>query len=1043
MTNTEIIELIKTFIKSKTEQAGSNISLSYLDSLKQDSIQFLKQFIPGIAEKDSQTIELLYQTARNEFLSIYPVDINPSSTLRKKDLKIWLTDERKHNMPGDYINRYLTYLRKNGRPERVIEEISKSSEKILSNLGDPKSGSEFYIKGLVVGSVQSGKTGNFNAVVNRAIDAGYSLIIVLSGIMEDLRSQTQLRIETDVIGEGTINTQLDTKGDKGVGKVRKFGELGDQNVRQVFSITSYKSDFVRTVQEADFSLNNKNILICKKNTGVLKNLLIWLNDYLIENKDKHNIPFLIIDDEADNASLNNLGHLGREFASTINGHIRALLNLFSKKSYLGYTATPFANVLQDRNESAEGNWEITYKSNGNTISKEFGQVDNIFPDDFIELLNPPSNYIGAKQIFETVLDNEVKKIPLIIPIQDCFVSFPLKVIDNPDGSVRPATEEEIEDRIGIRSSKKNDPFPYDELPDDNKFLNKLPYSLKEAIECFILTIGLRLSRKPEMVNSALYNPHHTMLVHISRFITWQTKTKTLISKYIISLESKILNDLPSSIDSIYGELERVWNKNYASIVSDIRTYLPDDYQDEFLISKTFNEIKPFLIEAIKGIETKAINSETKDKLIYSEDSARNGKKYIAVGGNRLSRGFTLEGLTINYFIRNTNFSDTLLQMGRWFGYRPGYLDCCKLFTTSDAIEKFDLTTRTIEELEMEFIKMERKNKTPKEFILRVRNHPGALKITRPSILKNAEEVNWSYQDKLEQTTSFHLEPAKIKNSWDDLRGLFSKYQSQITDNNKGFYIIQTDYNGLIEFLSISNTFHDYEQELENIKRFMALCIAKDKLKNWTIAIKKAGDARTLTPDKTNLIGDITMSIRSGPDKSHLNYRGNFITRRVFTASGKSANIVTSGSDFSILLSETEIREAQIEFRKERKEFFMEKDKSLSDEDANKKASKLTLPERIYRERMSDENGLMVIYLFDLTHVFRQHGDTEDIEMKEMIKNGGFNLDIPLFGYAIGFPPISPDPGGVYLKGKYDIMEDEGDSDELDQELIKELSDTED
>ena len=1041
MTNPEIIELIKTFIKSRTEQVGNNISLSYLDNLKQDSIQFLKQFIPSVSEKDSQTIEMLFQTARNEFLSINPVDINPSATLKKKDLKIWLTDERKQNLPNDYLNRYLTYLRKSGRSEKVIEEINRSSEKILGHLGDPKSDSEFWIKGLVVGSVQSGKTGNFNAVINRAIDAGYSLIIVLSGIMEDLRSQTQLRIEADVIGEGTINVQTDSKGDKGVGKVRKFGELGDQKVRQVFSITSYKSDFVRTVKESDFSLNNKNILICKKNTGVLKNLLIWLNDYLIENKDKHNIPFLIIDDEADNASLNNLGHLGSEYASTINGHIRALLNLFSKKTYLGYTATPFANVLQDRNEAAVGKWRISYKSNGQIINKEFDQVDNIFPDDFIELLNPPTNYIGAKQIFETVLDNEVKKIPLILPIEDCFAAFPIKVFENSDGSVRPATEEEIEARFGVRASKKNDPFPYDVIPVDNTYQNKLPDSLKEAIDCFILTIGLRLSRKPEMVNSALYNPHHTMLVHISRFITWQTKTKTLISRYITNLESKILNDLPSSPDSIYGELEKVWYKNYASIVSDIRTYLPEGYQDEFLISKTFNEIRPFLIEAIKGIETKAINSETKDKLIYSEDAARNGKKYIAIGGNRLSRGFTLEGLTINYFIRNTNFSDTLLQMGRWFGYRPGYLDCCKLFTTTDAIEKFDLTTRTIEELEMEFIKMERKNKTPEEFILRVRKHPGALKITRPSILKNTEEVNWSYQDKLEQTTSFDLNAEKIKRSWDDLRSLFSKYSTQIINNDK-FYTIDTDYKGLFEFLSITNTFHDYEQELENIKRFLTLCVAKDKLKNWTIAIKKTGDAGELLPTQTNLPDKIQMAQRSGPEKDP-SLRDKFLENKLFTASGKSANIVTSGSDFSLLLSEFEIKEAQKEFREERKKYFMEKDENLSEEEATKKASKLTFPERIYREKMSDKNGLMVIYLFDLKNVFRQDTETKDLEMENMIKNDGFDLKIPLFGYAIGFPPISPDPGGVYLKGKYDITEDEGDGDELDEELMKELSDIED
>src|SRR5690606_8050080 len=126
----------------------------------------------------------------------------------------------------------------------------------------------------------SGKTGNFNAVINRAVDCGYSLIIVFSGIMEDLRSQTQLRIEEDVIGEGTVDIKLDKKDTKGVGLIRKFGEQGDRSVTQVCSVTSYRADFWKLVKDADFSLSHKNILVCKKNTGVLQNLLLWLHAHL-------------------------------------------------------------------------------------------------------------------------------------------------------------------------------------------------------------------------------------------------------------------------------------------------------------------------------------------------------------------------------------------------------------------------------------------------------------------------------------------------------------------------------------------------------------------------------------------------------------------------------------------------------------------------------------------------------------------------------------------------------------------------------------------
>src|SRR5690606_1019056 len=102
------------------------------------------------------------------------------------------------------------------------------------------------------------------------------------------------------------------------------------------------------------------------------------------------------------------------------------------------------------------------------------------------------------------------------------------------------------------------------------------------------------------------------------------------------------------------------------------------------------------------------------------------------------------------FVRDTNYADSLLQMGRWFGYRPGYLDCCKLFTTADTVESFDFSTSVIEDVEAQFSKMASKDKTPADFAIKVMNDPDVIKITRPSILKNAQTVRWSYSDKLEQ-----------------------------------------------------------------------------------------------------------------------------------------------------------------------------------------------------------------------------------------------------------------------------------------------------
>lgn len=1004
MTNLACKDLVKSLINGKINERGELFSYTVLAQIKKE-IDLLRTFLPGINELTNIEYARIYLLAENEFLSVNPIEIDPSISLTKANFKTWLTEERKQTISTDYIDRYISYLTRKGRSQKVIQNIEVSSENILSKLGDPKSDIPFYIKGLVVGSVQSGKTGNFNAVINRSIDTGYSLIIVLSGIMEDLRSQTQLRIEEEVVGEGTVDIKKGTKGDKGVGNENKFGEQGDQTVRQVFSITSYKSDFKKSVKETDFSLNNKNILVCKKNPGVLKNLLIWLSEYLTENKEKHNISLLIVDDEADNASLNNLGKKGKEFASIINGHIRAILYLFNKKSYLGYTATPFANVLQDRNGPAETKWRIKYKTEGESEEKLFGQVDNLFPDDFIELLKPPSNYVGPKQIFETV-QHEGKKLPLVEIINDTDEQFPAKIIDK-NGKLRATT--------------KSDVYPV-----------CLPRSLEDAIQCFILSIALRYSRVSEMTDSDYLNPHHTMLVHISRFITWQNRTKILIVKYLDYLQHGIDNDSHKNRELVYGNLERTWNKYYATIVQNIINYLPEDYKDMFLTAKSYAEVRPHLVKAISEISVKAANSDSDDKLIYNKDFHGNGQKIIAVGGNRLSRGFTLEGLTINYYIRNTNYSDTLLQMGRWFGYRPGYIDCCKLFVTSEAVRKFDSTTRSIEELEIEFEKMNRLNKSPRDFELRVRKHPGTLKITRPSILKNTKKIKWSYQDQLVQSSRFQINDTKrLKESWDGLQRFAILHKAQITDD-KRFYVLDLDYKQVSEFLNSPNTFVDFDQEYVN--KFIKICGESNKLVRWTIAIKAKGDSQM----RMNFIGDqnnsIQFVIRSGPSPEKPSERSMFLNEGIFSASGKSSNIA-SGNDFNILLSINEREKAIADFRTERKEYYRTKGKL----DFEERALTVNIPERVYRERMSDDRGLIVVYLIDINSVFRQN-ETDD-ELKEYYNKLKIEPNVPLIGYAIAFPPLNPDPGGEYVTGDY-ILEGDDDDDEIDEWDYK-LESTED
>ncbi len=1013
------------------------------DTIKED-VKLMAKFIK-LPEVDDLTLISYFEIAKKEYLSVNPIDPGISHSLTKKGFKTWLDSERESNISWDYSDRYFKYLLKTGRSQKVVDETKRSSLSIIKKMANPKSKSAVYSKGLVVGAVQSGKTGNFNAVINRAIDSGYVIVIVLSGIMEDLRSQTQKRIESDVIGEGADDSKQIT-GKKGVGEIRRFGQLGDSSVIQVKSITSERKDFGKTTKELDFTLNDKYVLVCKKNVSVLRNLIVWLHDSLDKDKEKHNIPLLIIDDEADNASLNNLGAKGREVASKTNSQIRALLALFNIKTYLGYTATPFANVLQDRNEIPDSKYVEKYKFKGETIEKELAREGNIFPDDFIELLDPPSNYLGAKQIFETITPIENKtdeneKIPLVAPpVNDYIENFPSRIYENAEVEIVGVENISLEEwdekfkfsgylefntyseyKKGTKAPKKEDNFP-----------KYLPESLKDAVKCFILSLSIRESRIPHMEKSELYQRHNTMLIHISRFTLWQNTTKKLIVEYIKELSSKINNDNPSTADSIYFELENTWYKHYAHIVENIKDYLPKGYEDEFMIPIVYDSIKKLLPEAIKGIEVKAINSSTKEKLEYPKN---NPKKIIAIGGNRLSRGFTLEGLTINYFIRTTNYSDALLQMGRWFGYRPGYLDCCKIFTTEESLDKFNSTTKCIEELEAEFKKMEEKDKDPRSFVLRVRKHPGTLQITRPSILKNANEVRWSYEDQLEMTTRINVTKHHIESNWANFKAeIAPRFNSEIGG------LLTFEATGLEIINILTNQPNNFKPDTAfQMAKFIELCNEKGLLDNWTVALKVTSNSKSpLDSNILNLnpnlsIQKVALAERSGPSKNSRDINS-FLKEGVFKASGKSANIISANTDLAILLSDSQKKEAMDTFYFHKANELKKKDRTLSDIEALNQAKSKTIPESYYREKMSENQGLLIIYLFDSHYAFNQTLakskvlTPEELSLKEEFKkyiiSNDIDLQIPLIGYALGFPPIKNAPGGIYMEGDYNLDIDE-------------------
>lgn len=1011
----QITKAIKTKTFTSLDEMLSTVSGEVYDAVN------IIADLQGWPVIDEATFNSYFETVRKEVQANYVTTINPASEL-VKNKKSWLTSVIEKRIEWNYTDRYLKYLLDTGRPETVVNEVAESSYKILARLSNPRSDKPFFIKGLVDGDVQSGKTGNFNAVINRSIDSGFKLIIVLSGIMDDLRTQTQSRIDKDVVGEG-----------KGVGEVQGFNH-DFSGVEQIRSITSEKADFSRPLKESDFTLSGTNILVCKKNVSILKNILIWLHDSLPSGVDKHSIPLLIIDDEADNASLNNEGHKGQEYASQVNKHIRAILGLFHKKAYLGYTATPFANVIQDRNSAPNKKWELTYKQDGQSLEKNFELVNNLFPDDFIFLLDSPTNYIGANKIFQSLGEDE--SLPIVFPIDDHTEEFPSRVIDDGGevvGVERFDSKNEWDDRVGkyglylsflswqeyrkgTRASKSTDSFP-----------NEIPESLENSIISFIISIAVRETRQSKLIHSKLYQPHNTMLIHISRFTSWQNKTEGLVKGYCLELQTRLRMEKPSSPGSIYERIEKVWRSMYAETTGNLHNYLPENYVDEFMQPVSFEAILPRLCDASDKIDVLALNSKTGEKVDYTGSP----RKVIAIGGNRLSRGFTLEGLTISYFVRTTNYSDSLLQMGRWFGYRPGYLDCCKLFTTDDLVDKYNSTNICIEELKSEFKKMDDNHDTPRDFELRVKKHPGVLKITRDSMLKNTVSERWSFQDSLVMTRVFDISKNKISNVWRDFKQVISPMLAQSNSSSDPSMVsAKVSANEILEILSAENNFE--KNECYRLKQYIERCAEKGLLTNWTLAIKITGNATEVSGvgklpcSNTGLNVDLNLAIRKGPvaENGNMFYR-EFINAQKFKPTGKSANIMSSGADFKVALDQDTAKKCEELFVDNKYKELKGKYPDLDDKELMKRSLKTTKPEGIYREAFTDREGVLVIYLFDPHYVFNQPKDNYDGQdklIKKMLIDGGQELGDPLVGLAVGFPKIDHkiDPYGEYVKGDYEL-----------------------
>jgi len=719
-----------------------------------------------------------------EVESLYRVRVEEFRMIEASERRRHWINDNKNSIPWNFWERYKIYLqyRKNFAPE-TIGHLDRLTNKTLDGLYNPKADVGFDKKGLVVGQVQSGKTSNYTGLICKAADAGYNLIIILAGMHNNLRTQTQLRLDEGFLGFDTKYQRAFNTGNSIIG-----AGVG-QKIYPAHSFTSSDEggDFSKRGTYS-FHTNEPIIAVVKKNKTRLENLYRWLHSHGTDDgsgnrkiKDK---TLLLIDDEADNASINVSNDITKR--SAINKAITDILGLFVKSGYVGYTATPFANIFIPFNEN------------------------DIFPRDFIINLPAPSNYIGPEKVFgfRAVADDETSDtvLPIVNRINDYQSYIPNK-------------------------HKMRDQLP-----------SGLPDTLKRAIRCFILTCAIRRLRGHE-------KEHNSMLVHVTRFVTWQNHIRELVAAvfehYKMGIDQNnqiVLEELRKTFEEDVKE-EGYQYKSYKTVSQEILNSDLADI-DSLIQVHEWKDVLLHLNDAVTKIEVRAINGGSGDILDYVDHP--NGLSVIAIGGDKLSRGLTLEGLCVSYYLRASTMYDTLMQMGRWFGYRPGYVDLCRLFTSRELNEWFCHITHASEELREEFDYMaDVAGSTPEQYALKVRTHPGVLQITSSNKMKDTTEIQITWSGRLVESYELKRSKDAIDNNFNATNKFIASLPNSFEKKNNNFVWKNISANQVKEYLKNIQLLENLKAyEPHNLIRFIDLQLPNGELTNWTVALMSKGNADT-------------------------------------------------------------------------------------------------------------------------------------------------------------------------------------------------------
>lgn len=906
-----------------------------------DTINIYKPVITFSEEEETVIIK--------EVESRLQVNIDRGIYVKEKKHLSWYP-AAKSNIISQYWRRYAEYLKfGQGWAPEIIEEMDNSSDDIMDLLGNPMQREGFQIRGLCIGDVQSGKTANYIGLINKAADAGYKVIILLTGVIEKLRAQTQERIDLGFTGKDS-DAFLQNKQHKKDKPVGIGVHLRDSQIAGL-SVTTKSQDFkvtsARALGVSMSSLSVPVIFVLKKNKNVLNNLERWLQKFNADNNGKVNYPLLLIDDEADNASVNTKE---KDLSTAINAGIRKILNLFTKASYVGFTATPYANIFIDPDTDTE-----------------MLQGD-LFPKDFIYVLSSPSNYIGAQSIFLEKEDDDNESNygnyhNLLSNNDDCEKYIPLK-------------------------HKKN------ERP------GEMPESLKRAIAQFFIANVIRDLRGDK-------KKHRTMMINISRFIDVQNRIKKQVSSYVKSLQRVIQNYyLTGDLALDYEEFSFI-KKVYEEDFYDFKT----NGEKESRIGYSWDVIQKQLKSSVAPIKVESVNGGNASRILdyekYDDSNEYSGLRLIAVGGISLSRGLTLEGLCVSYFYRNSKMYDTLLQMGRWFGYRPGYDDLCRVWMSDDSVDWYKEITDATEELRRQVKRMQNNGETPEDFGLCVRQDKLSLLVTARNKMKTAMDYTRTVRlsGSVIDTKYFGDDNANaeknLKSTIHFIKYLILNHKMERNNNNlavKNPQFLDVPAEEVIKYLkqyrshSMNVTFRPYEIA-EIFER------ESSKFSKWDVAI--AQGSRNAEPLHT--IEGLEILDPIIPVSRGFAYHSK---RHLIQVSGKSAHLADKGMSKAGLT-------------KEEAKSIEEKDRRITGKRPNAET---------YFQSGIMRNPLLVIYPVRL--LTSKKGGESDPE-KEDICN---ELPLPLIGLSIGIPSIN---GEKPIQHNYKINKT------MQRQLIDENGDLED